>query len=136
MNFFSTYIDVSPLPFRPLQAMAMKSMFAFRKKAMVWTDKRAKLIQELLGGMRVIKFFSWEQPYLAKLAFIRKSEMTAIRKLLSLRAGNTAVALSMPMLGTVITFLVYAGTGHSQNPAIIFTSLTLFNLIRMPLMMR
>lgn len=41
----------------PLQAMAMKSMFAFRKKAMVWTDKRAKLIQELLGGMKVIKFF-------------------------------------------------------------------------------
>lgn len=31
----------------------MKSMFSMRRKAMVWTDKRAKLIQELLGGMRV-----------------------------------------------------------------------------------
>lgn len=78
----------------PFQAMAMKSMFAFRRKAMVWTDKRAKLIQELLGGMRVIKFFAWEIPYLEKLAFIRKTEMTHIRKLLTLRAGNTAVALS------------------------------------------
>lgn len=36
---------------------------------------------------------------------------------------------------SVIAFLVYAGTGHAQNPAIIFTSLTLFQLIRMPLMM-
>lgn len=39
----------------PLQFMAMKRLFEFRKKAMVWTDKRTKLLQELLGGMRVIK---------------------------------------------------------------------------------
>jgi hypothetical protein len=41
----------------PPQSVAMKKMFAFRRKAMVWTDKRARLIQELLGGMKVIKFF-------------------------------------------------------------------------------
>jgi len=35
----------------------MKKMFGFRRKAMVWTDKRARLIGELLGGMRVLKFF-------------------------------------------------------------------------------
>ena len=34
------------------------------------------------------------------------------------------------------TVLVYAAIGNEQNPAIIFTSLTLFNLLRMPLMMR
>lgn len=28
----------------------MKKMFSLRRSAMVWTDKRAKLIQELLGG--------------------------------------------------------------------------------------
>jgi hypothetical protein len=32
-------------------------MSHLRKKTMVWTDQRARLIQELLGGMRVIKFF-------------------------------------------------------------------------------
>jgi ABC-type multidrug transport system fused ATPase/permease subunit len=44
----------------PLQTWVMKRMFNIRKKAMVWTDKRAKLLQELMGGMRVIKFFTWE----------------------------------------------------------------------------
>jgi ATP-binding cassette subfamily C (CFTR/MRP) protein 1 len=41
----------------PFQGMAMKSMFALRRKAMIWTDRRAKLMQELLGGMKIIKFF-------------------------------------------------------------------------------
>ncbi|KAK4057952.1 hypothetical protein OIO90_001171 [Microbotryomycetes sp. JL221] len=117
------------------QAKAMSAMFKYRKKAMVWTDKRAKLIQELLGGMRIIKFFSWESPYLAKIDEIRRSEMFHIRNLLVIRAANAAIAMSMPALATVVAFLVYSGTGNGQDPAIIFTSLTLFNLLRMPLMM-
>lgn len=44
----------------PLQTHVMKKSFLIRKKSMAWTDKRAKLLQELLGGMRVIKFFAWE----------------------------------------------------------------------------
>lgn len=114
----------------------MKKMFALRKAAMVWTDKRAKLIQELLGGMRVIKFFAWEGAYSEKVDSIRRSELAHIRSLLIIRAANTAVAMSVPGLATVIAFLVYAATHPTfSNPAVIFTSLTLFQLLRMPLMM-
>ena len=120
----------------PGQAIAMKKMFGYRVKAMVWTDKRAKLIQELLGGMRVIKFFAWELPYLKKLDQIRREELRHVKTLLSIRALNSAAALSIPTLATVIAFLVYAAMGNAQTPAIIFTSLTLFNLLRMPLMLR
>jgi len=42
---------------------------------MEWTDKRVKLLQELLGGMKIIKFFAWEIPYLEKLAKYRKTEI-------------------------------------------------------------
>ena len=44
----------------PLQTIIMKKLFNVRKQAMVWTDKRIKLLQELLSGMRVIKVFTWE----------------------------------------------------------------------------
>ena len=39
------------------------------------TDKRAKLLQELLGGMKVIKFFAWEEPFLKRIADYRKNEI-------------------------------------------------------------
>ncbi|GAA5955029.1 hypothetical protein JCM3765_003165 [Sporobolomyces pararoseus] len=119
----------------PPQSVAMKKMFGFRRKAMVWTDKRARLIQELLGGMKVIKFFAWEVPYLKKLQGYRAKEMKEVRNLLVSRAATTGVAMSLPTLATVLAFVTYAGTGHQQNPASIFTSFTLFQLLRMPLMM-
>ena len=45
-----------------------------------------------------------------------------------------AVAMSMPILASVIAFVIYAATGHELEAGVIFTSLTLFNLLRMPLM--
>lgn len=120
----------------PAQGLAMKKMLGLRRKAMIWTDKRAKLIQELLGGMRIIKFFAWEVPYLEKIRQIRHQELKKIRSLLVTRALTMAVATSLPVIATIIAFTAFAyTTNDSRNPATIFTSLTLFNMLRMPLMM-
>ena len=50
-------------------------MLLFRRRAMVFTDKRAKLLQELLSGIKIIKFFAWEDPYLAKIRQVRDLEI-------------------------------------------------------------
>lgn len=118
----------------PVQTRVMKRMFAIRKKSMFWTDKRAKLLQELLGGMKVIKFFAWENSFLDRVADYRKREMLELRTLLLIRSANNAVATGMPVLASVISFIVYSVSGHDLDPAIIFSSLTLFNLLRLPLM--
>ncbi|KAG9079352.1 hypothetical protein FRC06_007784, partial [Ceratobasidium sp. 370] len=44
----------------PLQGKVTKRLFLLRKRSMVWTDKRMKALQEVLGGMRIIKLFAWE----------------------------------------------------------------------------
>ena len=59
----------------PLQMYAVKRMFAIRRKSMLWTDKRSKLLQELLVGMKVIKFFAWEIPFLERISGYRLPEM-------------------------------------------------------------
>lgn len=60
----------------PVQTMVMKKMFAFRASGMRWTDKRAKLLQELLGGMKVVKFFAWETPFAKRIWEFRQKEMS------------------------------------------------------------
>jgi ABC-type multidrug transport system fused ATPase/permease subunit len=118
----------------PAQTYVMKKLFGLRRKSMAWTDKRAKLLQELLGGMKVIKFFAWEVPFLARISEYRRKEMSYIYNLLVIRAANNAVAMSMPVLASVLAFITYSATGHTLRPDVIFTSLTLFNLLRLPLM--
>lgn len=42
----------------------MATQFKIRKNANIWTDQRAKIILEVLGAMRVVKYFSYEIPFL------------------------------------------------------------------------
>ena len=64
----------------PFQTYSMKRMSVIRRKSMLWTDKRSKLLQELLGasGMKVIKFFSWEIPFLERISGYRRHEMAYV----------------------------------------------------------
>ena len=62
----------------PAQTYAMNQLFRIRKKAMQWTDKRVKLLQELLGGTKIIKFFGWEVPFLKRIFSFRKQEMAYV----------------------------------------------------------
>ncbi|PWN53455.1 putative YOR1-ABC transporter [Violaceomyces palustris] len=118
----------------PLQTRTMKSLFVIRRASMQWTDKRSKTIQEVLGGMRIVKSFSHESKFLQRISEIRRKELSGIRKILIIRSANNAIAFSLPVLAAVLAFVIYSLTGHDLNPAVIFTSLTLFQLLRMPLM--
>jgi ABC-type multidrug transport system fused ATPase/permease subunit len=53
---------------------------------------------------------------------------------LLIRSGNNAVAFSLPAIAAVVSFITYSATGHDLDAAVIFTSLTLFQLVRLPLM--
>ncbi|KAL8286968.1 hypothetical protein RQP46_003974 [Phenoliferia psychrophenolica] len=99
----------------PMQTYAMRQLFLLRRKSMVFTDARIKLISELLLGIRVIKSFAWEVPYLEKVHQYRKRELQGIRKILTIRAANQALALSIPLLSSVLVFVTYSLTGHTQN---------------------
>ena len=51
-----------------------------------------------------------------------------------IRSGNTAIASSALTLTAVNTFVVYAASGHRLTAANVFSSLSLFNLLRLTLM--
>jgi hypothetical protein len=47
---------------------------------------------------------------------------------------SQSVAYSIPALAAILAFVTYSLSGHSLDPAIIFSSLGLFQLLRQPLM--
>src|SRR5258708_14054054 len=46
---------------------------------------------------------------------------------------SLAIAFTIPILASTLVFIVYALLGNSMNPAIIFTSHSLFSLLQQPL---
>ncbi|BGP17639.1 hypothetical protein JCM10213_001291 [Rhodosporidiobolus nylandii] len=119
----------------PVQTYAMRTLYRGRQAVQKHTDERIRTISELISGIRIVKLFAWERPILAKATASRRKELAGLRILLAIRAAVRAMAMSIPVLASIIVFAVYSVTGHSQDPAEIWTSLSLLNLLRQPLML-
>jgi hypothetical protein len=62
----------------PIQTRLMRLLPLFHQRTMIFTDKRAKLLQELLSSIKIIKFFAWEDPYLARIQQVREPETRSV----------------------------------------------------------
>ena len=54
-------------------------MFTQRKKGLKFTDKRVRIITEVLQGIRLIKFYAWEAFYVQQIGMLRTKEVQTIR---------------------------------------------------------
>lgn len=117
----------------PVLAHAIRWLFKRRVAINKITDQRVSLTQEILQAVRFVKFFGWETAFLDRIYAIRKREIRSIQQLLALRNGINAVSMSMPVFASMLSFITYSLSQHVLNPAPIFSSLALFNALRMPL---
>jgi ATP-binding cassette subfamily C (CFTR/MRP) protein 1 len=117
----------------PVLTRAVKFLFIRRKAINKVTDQRVSLTQEILQAVRFVKYFGWEMAFLGRLGDIRKHEIHAIQVLLAIRNAINAVSMSLPIFASMLSFICYSLTDHGLNPANIFSSLALFNSLRMPL---
>ncbi|KAH7909505.1 ABC protein [Hygrophoropsis aurantiaca] len=118
----------------PVQERVMTLQHRVRRSSMRWTDQRAKILLEVLSAMRVVKYFSYEIPFLQRIFELRKQELRGIRRILHSSSANLALATSLPVLAATLAFVTYTLTAHDFNVAVIFSSLSLFQLLRQPMM--
>ncbi|KAJ6788704.1 hypothetical protein PWT90_02426 [Aphanocladium album] len=117
----------------PLLTMAIKSLFARRKLINKITDKRVSLTQEIIQSVRFVKYFGWETAFLERLAEIRSKEIYSIQILLATRNAINSVSMALPVFASMLAFITYRLTNHNLAPAEVFSSLALFNSLRIPL---
>lgn len=116
----------------PGLTLAIRSLLKRRKSINTTTEARVSLMQEVLQSIRFIKYNAWEAPFLARLRRLRKEEVAATTKLLTTRNAINSVSVSLPILGAMLSFIVYAYTGHDLQASSVFSSLALFNALRVP----
>jgi ATP-binding cassette subfamily C (CFTR/MRP) protein 1 len=117
----------------PITGMIFGAVFAMRKQKMVKTDGRVKLMNEVLNGIRIIKYYAWENAFVKKISEVRREEVMYLKKMGYLFNIPFAILLlGAPQIQTVLIFLTYIGTGHQLDAATAFTTLTLFGIMTSP----
>ncbi|KAK5656320.1 hypothetical protein OQA88_4700 [Cercophora sp. LCS_1] len=117
----------------PVLTGAIKKLFIRRKAINKITDQRVSLTQEILQSVRFVKFFGWEPAFLDRLGQFRDREVRSIQILLSIRNAIMALSLALPIFASMLAFITYSLTHRNLPPAEVFSSLALFNSLRMPL---
>lgn len=117
----------------PLLTVVIRRLLARRKAINKITDQRVSLTQEILHAVRFVKFFGWEKAFLERLGDFRDKEIYSIQILLATRNAINAVSMSLPIFASMLSFICYSFTNPDLPAAEIFSSLALFNGLRMPL---
>ncbi|NXX95541.1 MRP3 protein, partial [Centropus bengalensis] len=122
------------IPFN--SAIAMKTR-AFQVEQMRHKDARIKLMNEILGGIKVLKLYAWEPSFSDKVLEIRKNELRVLKKSAYLHAVSTFAWVSAPFLVALTTFAVYVSVDEKNilDAEKAFVSLSLFNILKFPLNM-
>ncbi|CAG8661679.1 18370_t:CDS:2, partial [Racocetra persica] len=118
----------------PMQGKVMSLLARTRAKVADVTDERVKLTQEILTGIRAIKCYAWEDSFIDALNKLRNKEIGLVRFLLVIRAAFTGFSMVFPVFASILSFITFSLTGGRLDVEIIFSSLALFNLLRIPLM--
>lgn len=102
---------------------------------MVEKDRRSKLMGEILNGIKAIKLYAWEKPFLLLIEKVREKEMQLLRSQSFSSSAIIFLNSSAPIFVALLSFVTFSllDSNNILNARRTFVSLSLFGLIRGPL---
>lgn len=118
----------------PVNMIVFSIVSKQRREVLKYSDLRVKTMNEILAGIRIIKFYAWERPFGKEVGSIRGKELAALTKLAYTSAiGFSLILMSAPLIQPILVFLTYVSIQDSPlTAAKAFTTVALFNLMRFP----
>uniref|UniRef100_A0A8C7R409 ATP-binding cassette, sub-family C (CFTR/MRP), member 2 n=1 Tax=Oncorhynchus mykiss TaxID=8022 RepID=A0A8C7R409_ONCMY len=123
-------VMVLMVPINGLLANMSKNIENMRYK-----DKRMKIVNEMLNGIKILKLYAWEPSFQNQVMGIREQELVVMRKFAYLSSVSTFVFSCAPALVSLATFAVFVAVDSENvlDAGKAFTSISLFNILRFPL---
>ncbi|KAJ2157849.1 hypothetical protein GGF46_004212 [Coemansia sp. RSA 552] len=122
----------------PISAYLIKIMRSYSKQMIEYCDKRVKITEELLAGIKIIKLYAWESPFVQRLNHVRVNcELEAIRMFGVIQTYLRFEMSLIPFIVTFTAFSVYSlfdNVSHGPlNPQLVFVSISLFKKLQYPI---
>lgn len=117
----------------PVNKVIATRIMASNQGMLQHKDSRVKLMAELLTGIRVIKFFGWEQALGARVEACRARELGRLRVIKYLDAACVYLWAALPVVISIVIFITYVLMGHQLTATKVFTALALVHMLILPL---
>lgn len=102
--------------------------------------ERYAVIQEILPAMKLVKYYAWERFFEKHITTVRAREMKFMIKNAIVKTINVAMVFGVPPIVTFVVLVPYETTNEADDatepyitPQTAFTMLSLFNVLRFPL---
>ncbi|CAL4058622.1 unnamed protein product, partial [Meganyctiphanes norvegica] len=121
----------------PLNGVIASYMKKLQFKQMKAKDKRVKLMSEILNGMKVLKLYAWEPSFEENIEKVRGDEVKVLRTGAYLGALSSVIFTFIPFLVLFAMFTTYVlvSPDNHLDANKIFVSISLMNIMRMPMTM-
>ena len=118
----------------PINTVVFSIVSKQRRLVLKYSDMRVKMMNEILAGIRIIKFYAWERPFGKEVGELRGKELDALTKLAYTSAiGFSLILLSAPLIQPILVFMTYVSIQDDPLTAsTAFTTVALFNIMRFP----
>ena len=118
----------------PVNIVVFSVVGKMRRKVLKFSDMRVKMMNEILTGIRIIKFYAWEKPFKKEVKQLRDQELKYLTRLAYTAAiGFSLILLSAPLIQPILVFLTYINIQNSPlSASTAFATVALFNIMRFP----
>ena len=118
----------------PLTTLVIRRLRGLRQGVMQFSDARVKYILEVIQGIRIVKFMSWEQKFEDKIGDIRAQELRFFQKTALVQAAQFTLANTTPIAISLVTLWAYTVLfGNELTASTAFTALQLLRVLQVPL---
>ncbi|KAG7443764.1 multidrug resistance-associated ABC transporter [Guyanagaster necrorhizus] len=117
----------------PLNSYLSKRSVRIQKGYMAEKDKRMGVLSELIGAVKFIKFFAWEDRWIDRAMEARGKELKWLIKSRVNWIMFHVLWTTAPILVSIIAFFAYIVQGNELTISTAFTAISLFAMIRGPL---
>ncbi|NXS91481.1 MRP7 protein, partial [Jacana jacana] len=117
----------------PINKVIANRIMMNNKEMLKHKDTRVKLMTEFLCGIRVIKFYTWENHFSTRINGCRAKELQQLRAIKYLDAVCVYLWAALPVVVSIAIFITYVLLGHQLTATKVFTALALVGMLILPL---
>uniref|UniRef100_A0A8C6TCW1 Si:ch211-221f10.2 n=1 Tax=Neogobius melanostomus TaxID=47308 RepID=A0A8C6TCW1_9GOBI len=113
--------------FYPAMMLASRLTAYFRRKCVAVTDRRVRLMNEVLSCIKFIKMYCWEDAFAQNIHKVRSEERSILERAGIVQSLTVGVAPIVVVIASVCTFTLHMALGYDLTAAEAFTVVAVFN---------